>query len=173
MSRRTRLASLSAAAVALISTLPIAAGQGRIVTGPLHVQVAHSQRYGDYLTNGKGLALYVGVIPGKSADANGNGSKPVATCTATCLHLWPAASTDGSPVAGKGVQPGKLSTVKGPDNSTQVSYAGWPLYYFAADVAKGDTRGQGIKPPVGAALGAAWYLIAPDGSVILEKPPQR
>jgi len=33
--------------------------------------------------------------------------------------------------------------------------------------------GQGIKPPVGAALGAAWYLIAPDGSVILEKPPQR
>ncbi|HKI56473.1 MAG TPA: hypothetical protein VKB31_04920 [Trueperaceae bacterium] len=105
MSRRTRLASLSAAAVALISTLPIAAGQGRIVTGPLHVQVAHSQRYGDYLTNGKGLALYVGVIPGKSADANGNGSKPVATCTATCLHLCPPPGPRGARWPGRASGP--------------------------------------------------------------------
>lgn len=174
MRPRTLLPTLSAAAVVLFAVVPLAAAQQQQpVTGPLHVQVLHSKRYGDYLANGKGLALYVAVTPGKLGQVNQTGSKPVGSCTARCLKVWPIAKTVGAPVAGKGVKPGLLSTVKGQNGATQVRYAGWPLYYFTADTSKGNTFGQGVAPPAAAALGAAWFLIAPDGTVITKKPPQQ
>lgn len=140
--------------------------------GPTTVHVAHDARYGAYLVNAHDLPLYVAVQPGQQSRLNAKGPPPVAACTATCLQVWPPALSRGAPVAGPGVNPKLLGSVKGPDGGTQVTYGGWPLYTFAADTGKGDTFGQAVVPPQGAALGAAWYLIAPDGSVIVTPPPQ-
>jgi predicted lipoprotein with Yx(FWY)xxD motif len=51
-----------------------------------------------------------------------------------------------------------LGTSPRTDGAEQVTYNGWPLYYFANDAAPGDTNGQGVND--------VWYVIAPSGEVI-------
>ncbi|MEJ2291943.1 MAG: hypothetical protein P8Y13_08835 [Deinococcales bacterium] len=168
MGRTQRLLAILVLLGGVAATAPWATAQGG---GPVTVEVAHSSRYGAYLTDAQGLALYVAAQPGQVSRLNQPGSKPIAACTATCLAVWPPVVTQGAPVAGSGVQADLLGTVKGPNGGTQVSYDGWPLYTFAADSKRGEAYGQAVAPPEGAALGAAWYLIAPDGTIILTKPP--
>ena len=70
-------------------------------------------------------------------------------------------TTDGcSPeaLAGEGVDATLLGTITRDDGSTQVTYNGWPLYYFHEDAAAGDTNGQG--------LGGVWFLVSPEGEAI-------
>jgi predicted lipoprotein with Yx(FWY)xxD motif len=43
--------------------------------------------------------------------------------------------------AGTGVNATLLSTTTRTDGTTQVTYNGWPVYYFASDKAAGDTKG--------------------------------
>ncbi len=152
---------------------PWAAAQSTgTASGTATVRVAHDANYGAYLTNGAGLALYVAAQPEHVARINGSGVPPIAACNGTCLQVWPPQTTDGAPVAGDGVKADLLSTTEGPNGGTQVTYAGWPLYTFAADTSAGTTFGQAVVPPQGAATGAAWYLMAPDGTVILMKPTE-
>jgi len=136
------------------------------------VRVAHDATYGAYLTDGAGVALYIAAEPGQVARINGSGDPPIAACNGICLQVWPPLTTDGAPLAGDGVEANLLGTTEAPNGGTQVTYAGWPLYTFAADTGAGSTFGQAVAPPQGAATGAAWYLMAPDGTVILTKPPE-
>ena len=46
---------------------------------------------------------------------------------------------------------GELGTITRDDGSLQVTYNGWPLYYFAKDAAIGDATGEGA--------GDKWYTI--------------
>lgn len=150
---------------------PWAAAQSN-AAGAATVRVAHDAVYGDYLTDGAGMALYVAAEPGQVDRINGSGAPPIAACNGTCLQVWPPASTDGEPVAADGVKPDLLGTTEGPNGGMQITYAGWPLYTFAADTSAGNAFGQAVAPPQGAATGAAWYLMAPDGTVILTKPSE-
>ena len=50
-----------------------------------------------------------------------------------------------------------MASITRDDGSTQVTYDGWPLYYFKNDAAAGDTKGQG--------LGEVWFVAAVDGSL--------
>ena len=61
-------------------------------------------------------------------------------------------------MAGEGVDATLLGTITRDDGSTQVTYNGWPLYYFHEDAAAGDTNGQG--------LGGVWFLVSPEGDAI-------
>jgi Secreted repeat of unknown function len=45
--------------------------------------------------------------------------------------------------------------------TTEVTYHGHPLYYYAADSKPGDTNGQGVK-----AFGAEWYVLSPAGDKV-------
>jgi predicted lipoprotein with Yx(FWY)xxD motif len=54
-----------------------------------------------------------------------------------------------------------LSTAVRADGSTQVTYAGHPLYLFTSDQKAGDAKGQGIN-----AFGAPWYVVSPAGMQI-------
>lgn len=83
------------------------------------------------------------------------------TCSGECATDWPPLTTSGSPHAGEGVDASKLGTTKRDDGSTQVTYAGHPLYFFADDSAPGDTNGQGLD-----AYGAEWYVLSPAGTKI-------
>ena len=120
------------------------------VTGEATVNVSESADFGPILVDGEGLSLYL-----FTNDTKDSGES---TCTGECLVEWPALATDGSPVAGEGVDATLLSTITRDDGSLQVAYNGWPLYYFHEDAAAGDTNGQG--------LGGVWFLVSPTGEAI-------
>jgi predicted lipoprotein with Yx(FWY)xxD motif len=54
-------------------------------------------------------------------------------------------------------------TTKRTDGTTEVTYHGHPLYYYAGDAQPGDTKGQALDQ-----FGAEWYVLAPSGSKIDE-----
>ncbi len=62
-----------------------------------------------------------------------------------------SSTTAPRPPAGDGIDAAMLATATHPEGGTQVTYNGWPLYYFAGDSAPGDTNGQG--------QGDVWYVI--------------
>jgi predicted lipoprotein with Yx(FWY)xxD motif len=51
-----------------------------------------------------------------------------------------------------------LGTITRSDGTTQVTYKGHPLYFFAKDKDSGDAYGQGVK-----GFGADWYVLSPSG----------
>jgi len=51
-----------------------------------------------------------------------------------------------------------LGTVQRRDGAMQVTYNGWPLYYYARDQNPGDTNGQDVE-----GFGGEWYLVTPEG----------
>lgn len=101
---------------------------------------------GDFLTDAEGRTLYI-----FTPDAQGD-----PTCSGDCAANWPALTAEAS--AGAGVDESLLGTAPGVDGATQVTYNGWPLYYFAGDPAAGDVNGQGV--------GGVWFVIGPDGEPI-------
>jgi predicted lipoprotein with Yx(FWY)xxD motif len=64
-------------------------------------------------------------------------------------------------VAGEGVDASLLGTITRDDGTMQVTYNGWPLYFFHEDAAAGDTNGQGIDE-----FGGLWWLVSPAGEAI-------
>jgi predicted lipoprotein with Yx(FWY)xxD motif len=106
---------------------------------------------GDILTDPKGRTLYV--------FTKDKGDQSV--CSGACASSWPALTTSGAgaPTAGSGVDSAKLATAKQANGSTQVTYDGHPLYYFAGDAAPGDTKGQGLNK--------VWWVVKADGTPIM------
>lgn len=67
------------------------------------------------------------------------------TCYDRCAEEWPPLTLESGaePTAGENV-PGELGTVEREDGSMQVTYMGFPLYYYHEDEAPGDANGQGV-----------------------------
>jgi predicted lipoprotein with Yx(FWY)xxD motif len=118
-------------------------------TGGAAVAVA-SSRLGDILVDADGRTLY--------AFTKDKGDQSV--CSGECATNWPALT--GSATAGTGVQAALLSTARQANGSSQVTYGGKPLYYFAGDAKPGDTNGQGV--------GDVWFAVAADGELVKAKP---
>jgi len=116
-----------------------------MASGPVTVNVSKNGKYSAFLVDGKGMTLYLFTqdSPGKT------------TCYDQCATYWPPLLTSGTPTAGTGVDASKFGTVTRTDGTTQVTYNGWPLYYFAKDKQPGDTTGDGVQK--------VWYLITPSG----------
>jgi len=66
--------------------------------------------------------------------------------------------TTGAPQAGDGVKASLLGTTTRKDGKLQVTYNGWPLYYWIKDVKAGDTSGQDV--------GGVWFLVSPEGETV-------
>jgi predicted lipoprotein with Yx(FWY)xxD motif len=79
-------------------------------------------------------------------------------CSGGCLSLWPPVMANGKATAGSGVTAGMIGTATG---SSQVTYAGHPLYWFSGDTNAGDTNGEGLTD-----FGGAWYAISPAGKAV-------
>lgn len=128
-----------------------AAGTAAVpVTGAATVNVAEVGTFGEALVDGEGRSLYL-----FTNDTQNSGTS---SCTGDCLVRWPPLFTDGEPAAGTGVDAAMLGTITLPDGTTQVTYNGWPLYYFQDDTAPGDALGQGV--------GGVWFLVSPTGEMI-------
>jgi predicted lipoprotein with Yx(FWY)xxD motif len=49
-----------------------------------------------------------------------------------------------------------LGTTKRTDGTTQVTYNGWPLYYWKNDSKPGDVTGENVQ--------GVWFVITPAGT---------
>ena len=112
------------------------------------VMVASSS-LGDVLVDGAGTTLYM-----FDPDAQG-----ASTCYDECAINWPPLLllTD-EPIAGDGADQSLLGSVQRDDGGAQVTYAGWPLYYFIQDAAPGDVNGQGVN--------GVWWVLDAEGEPI-------
>jgi predicted lipoprotein with Yx(FWY)xxD motif len=108
---------------------------------------------GAVLVNAEGRTLYT--------FAPDNHSK--VTCVSSCATLWPPLKlASGETAAGPPqLKASLLSSDPDPEGGNVVTYAGWPLYTYAADSAVGQDNGQAIE-----ANGGRWYVMAPSGTVI-------
>jgi predicted lipoprotein with Yx(FWY)xxD motif len=127
------------------------------VTGEATVNVSESTEYGTILVDGDGFSLYIFM-----ADTQGGGTSACGDDDG-CAAEWPPVISQGSPIAGDGVDSTLLGTIIREDGSLQVTYNGWPLYRFDEDTAAGDTNGQGLEE-----FGGLWYLVNPTGEAIKE-----
>lgn len=82
-------------------------------------------------------------------------------CYGACAVAWPPVTTTGNPKAEGGASASKLGTIKRTDGTTQVTYAGRPLYYYTPDSTEADITGQGVN-----SFGALWYVLSANGAVI-------
>ena len=116
-----------------------AAGEASVMTAETDL--------GTILVDGEGMTLYM-----FTNDTQDSGES---VCEGDCLVAWPPL---GEATAGEGVDEALLGTIERSDGSTQASYNGWPLYYWAQDTAPGDVTGQGVND--------VWYVLDPAGEPI-------
>ena len=99
------------------------------------------------LTDDKGMTLYLWKKDSSTTKVN---------CIGGCAAIWPPfvlPSGVTKPVGGTGVS-GTLGTLTNPEGKgLQVTYNGWPLYYYVKDKAAGDTTGQGVA--------GNWFVVPP------------
>ncbi len=89
------------------------------------------------------------------------------TCVGSCAALWPPVklSSGQKATAAGEVKSSLLASDTDPEGGQVVTYAGWPLYTYAADSAAGTANGEGVN-----ANGGLWYVISPTGKVIVKTP---
>jgi predicted lipoprotein with Yx(FWY)xxD motif len=111
-----------------------------------------STRLGEVLVDGSGRTLYL-FVADKGTQSTCNSS--------ACVQYWPPVLTTGAPQAGAGINGTLLGTTARQDGTTEITYAGHPLYYFISDKKAGDVSGQGVN-----AFGGPWYVVSPSGMQI-------
>ena len=121
-----------------------------MTAGPATIDAGQNAKLGSILVDARGMSLYVFT----------KDTPNTSTCYDKCASAWPPLLTSGAPLAGPGVDASKFGTATRTDGTTQVTYNGMPLYYFAKDLAAGDTNGQGI--------GSVWFVISPAGAQIMK-----
>jgi predicted lipoprotein with Yx(FWY)xxD motif len=118
------------------------------------IKVATDAKLGQILVDSAGKTVYLFLADKSTAS----------TCYTSCASFWPPVLTNGSPVAGAGAQASLLGTTNRTDGTTEITYAGHPLYYFKPDAAPGDTKGQGVN-----GFGALWWVLSASGAAITTK----
>ena len=117
------------------------------------VGVAQEEPYATFLADVDGRPLYL-----FTADTQGQSS----ACYDECATAWPPLLTTSDPrAAAPAVEASMLGTVERRDGSMQVTYNGWPLYYYQQDPGSGEVTGQDVH-----SFGGEWYLVSPEGATI-------
>ncbi|MBI2872458.1 MAG: hypothetical protein HYY00_04620 [Chloroflexi bacterium] len=120
---------------------------GPVQTGAA-VNTAQHPELGTILTDASRRTLYLFTRdePNKS------------NCSGNCALDWPPLLTVGDPTVGGTASATFLGTITRADGSTQVTYNGWPLYYYAPDARPGDTTGQNV--------GTVWFVVSATGEAV-------
>jgi predicted lipoprotein with Yx(FWY)xxD motif len=84
-------------------------------------------------------------------------SGPKSECYDECAEAWPPVLTKGDPVAGEGTDQSLLGTTQRDDGSTQVTYNGHPLYFYANE-GPGEVRCHNVD-----LNGGIWAVVQPNG----------
>ena len=78
-------------------------------------------------------------------------------CYDDCAEAWPPVLTDGAPIASGEVDSALLGTTKRRDGTTQVTYNGHPLYFYAHE-GPGEVKCHNVSTH-----GGLWWVVDPDG----------
>ena len=110
--------------------------------------IAGDSEYGPmlYAEDGQPIYLFTAEID----------DRPV--CAGACAEAWPPVLTTGRPRARAGARDGLLGMTKRGDGSSQVTYAGHPLYFYAH-----EGPYQVLCHDVDE-FGGTWLVLRPDGS---------
>lgn len=117
--------------------------------GPVFdIQTTTTQAHGETLADRDGNVLYV-----FTRDVSGESK-----CSGGCIDNWPVFFAEQMNL-GNGLNAADFGTISRADGSSQTTFKGWPLYYFAGDNQPGDTNGEGV--------GEVWYLAKPGYSLMI------
>lgn len=153
-----RIAGLAArilAFMALVLAVGLAAAQtpatpATKATPTTELKVAPaSGNVAEHITDAEGRSVYLFT----------NDTSKMSNCTDQCATTWPpvmASSATAMPKVGTGLESSMLGTIERADGTYQLTYNGWPLYYYSRDTKAGDTTGQGVNDN--------WYLVTPKGT---------
>jgi len=143
--------------LALAVTAALGAGAAMAATAALHssapaVKTVSSAKFGKVLVGANGKTLYRYTVD----------SKGVNRCTSdpACGKYWPPLLVKSTvkPTAGTGVSASLLGTINAKSGMRQVTYAGFPLYFFSGDAKAGQTSGEGFE--------SKWYVVNTKGSLV-------
>jgi len=123
------------------------------VVDPVEIKLSTSSTLGNHLTDKAGNALYY-----FSQDANG-----LNNCTGGCTTAWPIFTVTSLSMEklGAGLVLTDFGSVTAA-TGTQVTYKGWPLYYYAPGGVREKpnlTSGEGVN--------GAWFVAKPDYTIML------
>jgi predicted lipoprotein with Yx(FWY)xxD motif len=113
------------------------------------IEVADSQ-YGSILFDSDQQAIYL--FDKETSDTS--------ECYGDCAAAWPPVLTDGDPQAGEGIDAKQLGTTERDDGSTQVTYAGHPLYYYVDD-GPGQVLCHNVEE-----FGGLWLVVGSGGAAV-------
>jgi len=143
--------------LALAVTAALGAGAAMAASAALHssapaVKAVSSAKFGKMLVGANGKTLYRYTVD----------SKGVNRCTSdpACGKYWPPllVKSTAKPTAGTGVNASLLGTIKAKSGMRQVTYAGFPLYFFSGDAKAGQMSGEGFQ--------SQWYVVNTKGALV-------
>jgi predicted lipoprotein with Yx(FWY)xxD motif len=147
------LVVLLAAAALLVSAGATGAPPRRdsVAAEPKLVLKLRSTRYGRILFDGRDRVLY-----GFTRDKRGGKS----SCYGACARAWPVYFSKGRVVALSGVRQSLIGRVRRRDGRYQVTYNGWPLYFYAHEGPR-EVRCQNVDE-----FGGLWLVVRPNGRLV-------
>jgi len=130
------------------------------VENKLEVNLSTSATLGSYLSDKTGRTLYY-----FSTDANGQSS-----CSGGCEALWPVFFVDNltADKLGTGLTLADFATITTGSGKKQLTYKGWPLYYYAP-VSGGVNTPEATGITTGDGVGGVWFVAKPDYSIMIVK----
>ena len=136
--------------VIIAGTVIVTHGAPGLVQAQVAADVIVSQHseFGSILSDADGKTLYLFT----------NDERMVSNCSGGCAAAWPPLLIEGDPVAGEGLDEGRLTVITRDDGSSQAAFNGWPLYYYRDDPIPGDANGQD--------RGDVWYVVSPFGGPV-------
>lgn len=122
------------------------------------ISLSTSATLGSYLTDKDGRSLYF-----FSTDA-----KDQVTCTGGCELVWPPFYLDNltADKLGAGLTFSDFATITTTSGKKQVTYKGWPLYYYAPNV-NGTNTAEAAGKTTGDGVGGVWFIAKPDYSIMI------
>ena len=108
-------------------------------------------RYGRILFDGKSRVLYA-----FTRDRRDGPSR----CYGACAAAWPVYFSKGSLQVGRGVKRALLGTVRRRGGRRQITYNGWPLYYYVHEGPR-EVKCQNVRE-----FGGLWLVVRPNGQLV-------
>ena len=109
--------------------------------------IAAASDFGTVLFDATGQAIYLFDLEETSEPR----------CYGACAEAWPPVLTDGAPSAGRRVRASLLGTTERADGTTQATYDGHPLYFYAHE-GKHEVKCHEVF-----LNGGNWYAVQPTG----------